>query len=264
MSDGADKILTRVDGAVGHVIFNNPEKRNAVSLDMWDAVGAAFERFETDPDVRVVVVSGAGGKSFVAGADISKFETERGSEEAAKAYAAKVQDKYRRILSFPKPVIAMIDGFCLGGGLNLAIICDIRICSDKSRFGMPAARLGLGYPFASIKRLMDLIGPLAARHLMFTGERIDAAEAYRIGFVHKVVPAADLNAHVADYAAGIAANAPLTVTAMKLISAEVLKDPAERDMALCEALVDACFGSEDYVEGRTAFLEKRPPSFKGR
>lgn len=264
MSAETDKILTRVDGAVGHVIFNNPEKRNAVSLDMWETVGAAFDRFAADDALRVIVVSGAGGKSFVAGADISKFGQVRDSEEAARAYDVKVRDVHRRILECPKPVIAMIDGFCLGGGLNLAMLCDIRICSDTSQFGMPAAKLGLGYPLTSIKRLMDLVGPSAARHLMFTAERIDAPEAYRIGFVQRVVPAAELGAHVAAYAATIAANAPLTVKAMKLISAQVLKDPADRDLDLCQSLVDACFASEDYHEGRTAFMEKRPPVFKGR
>lgn len=264
MTDGSDKILTRVDGAVGHVIFNNPEKRNAVSLDMWEMVGEAFDRFTADDDLRVVVVSGAGGKSFVAGADISKFEQVRSSEEAARAYSEKTQAVYKRIMGCPKPVIAMIDGYCIGGGLNLSMMCDIRICSEKSQFGMPAARLGLGYPFWSIKRLMDLVGPMAGRHLMFTAERIDAQEAFRIGYVQKVLPEGELEAYVADYAATIAANAPLTVKAMKLISVEALKDSADRDMALCERVVDDCFASEDYREGRTAFMEKRTPQFKGR
>ncbi len=259
----SEKMLAHRDGAVGHLVFNNPEKHNAVSLDMWDAADAILDIFESDPDVRVIVISGAGGKSFVSGADISKFEKERGSKEAADQYNARIKVVYERIHGFPKPTIAMIDGYCLGGGLNLAVASDLRFCSDKSKFGMPAAKLALGYPFAAIKRLMDAVGPANARHMMFTAERIDAAEAYRTGLVQKVMPSEELAEFVAGYAATIAANAPLTVKAMKLISDQVLKDPADRDMAMCDDLVAACFASEDYKEGRTAFMEKRPPNFKG-
>ena len=263
IATSSEKMLAHKDGFIGHLVFNNPEKHNAVSLDMWDAADAILDTFENDAEVRVVVISGAGGKSFVSGADISKFEKERSSEEAANRYNARIKVVYERIHSFPKPTISMIDGYCLGGGLNLAVASDLRFCSEKSKFGMPAAKLALGYPFAAIKRLMDAVGPAAARHMMFTAERIDAAEAFRTGLVQKVLPSEELADFVTEYAGKIAANAPLTVKAMKLISDQVLKAPDDRDMEMCDDLVAACFASEDYKEGRTAFMEKRPPQFKG-
>ena len=176
MDSQNDKMLARKDGAVGHMIFNNPEKHNAVSLEMWDACDAILDAFEKDGEVRVVVLSGAGGKSFVSGADISKFEKERGSEEAVRHYNDRIKVVYERIQYFPKPTIAMINGYCIGGGLNLAAACDLRYCSSKSKFAMPAARLALGYPFAAIKRLVDAVGAANAKNLMFSAQRIDAAE----------------------------------------------------------------------------------------
>lgn len=259
-----EKMLSRRDGAIGHMIFNNPEKRNAVSLEMWEAARRILDEFEADPDVRIVVLSGAGGKSFVSGADISEFEKQRGSEEAVAHYNAQTRQVYSRIDAFPKPTIAMIDGYCIGGGLNLACTCDIRYCSDASSFAMPAAKLALGYPFEAIKRLIDLMGPANARDLMFSARRIGAEEAANFGLVQKVLPSAELEAAVTDYANVIAGNAPMTVGAMKFISTQVLAAPADRDLAKCDEMVAACFGSEDYVEGRTAFMEKRKPAFKGR
>lgn len=259
-----EKMLMRRDGAVGHMIFNQPEKRNAVSLSMWERAGEILDEFEADPEIRVVVLSGAGGKAFVSGADISEFEDKRGTAEAQQHYNAQTGKVYDRIAAFPKPTIAMIDGFCIGGGLNLACLCDIRICSEKSQFGMPAARLALGYPFAAIRRLTNIVGIANARDLMFTARRVDAAHAFRIGLAQQVVPEGELEQVVADYAGGIAANAPMTVAAMKFISTQVLADPDDRDLALCQAMVDACFASEDFKEGRRAFMEKRKPEFKGR
>ena len=263
MQDQSDKMLARKEGSVGHMIFNNPEKHNAVSLDMWDAADVILDDFENDAGVRVVVLSGAGGKSFVSGADISKFEKERGSEEAVRHYNDRIKVVYGRIHAFPKPTIAMINGYCIGGGLNLAVACDLRFCSEKSKFAMPAARLALGYPYPAIRRLTDAIGPGAAKHMMFTARRIDAEEAYRLGLVQKILAEDELEAFIADYAGSVAANAPLTVKAMKLISNEVLKDPDMRDLEMCDRLVSECFASEDYKEGRRAFMEKRPPQFKG-
>lgn len=259
-----DKMLARREGAVGHMIFNQPEKRNAVSLSMWERAVEILNDFAADPEIRVVVLSGAGGKAFVSGADISEFEDKRGTAEAQQHYNARTGEVYARIEAFPKPTIAMINGFCIGGGLNLACLCDIRICSDKSQFGMPAARLALGYPFAAIKRLAAIVGIANARDLMFTARRIDADHAARIGLAQQVVPETALEETVAEYAGGIAANAPLTVAAMKFISTQVLADPSDRDLVHCDEMVARCFASDDFKEGRRAFMEKRKPDFQGR
>jgi len=259
-----EKMLARRDGAIGHMIFNQPEKRNAVSLEMWQAAEKILQDFEADPEIRVLVLSGAGGKSFVAGADISEFEKQRGSADAQAHYNTRTRAVYRLVENFPKPTIAMIHGFCIGGGLNLACACDLRLCSDTASFGMPAARLALGYPFEAIKRLADIVGIANARHLMFSAQRIDAEHALRIGLAQQVVPLDELEAAVDDYAGGIAGNAPLTIRAMKFISNQVLADPADRDLAKCDEMVAACFASEDFKEGRRAFMEKRNPEFRGR
>ncbi|MEZ5932224.1 MAG: enoyl-CoA hydratase [Alphaproteobacteria bacterium] len=260
-----EKMIARTEGAIGHVIFNNPERHNAVSLEMWDALDVILQHYEQDDEIRVVVLSGAGGKAFVSGADISKFAKERGSKEATEHYNARTRQVYERIEHFPKPTIAMIDGHCVGGGLNLAVCCDLRFCSNQSKFAMPAAKLALGYPYPAIRRLMAAIGPAAAKRLMFTAKSIDADTAFRLGLVQEVVEAGGLEASVDEIAAAIAANAPLTIKAMKFIATKVVEpDPEKRELERCDELVAACFASEDYVEGRTAFMEKRKPVFKGK
>jgi enoyl-CoA hydratase len=258
-----EKMLSRIEEGVGYITFNNPDKHNAVSIEMWDALEKILDNFRNSNKIRVIVLNGAGGKAFVSGADISKFDKERSSKEAVLSYNKRTQKVYELLESFPKPTIALIDGYCIGGGLNLAVCCDIRICSEKSKFAMPAAKLSLGYPFSSIKRLFDVMGPGMAKHFMFTAEKISATEALACGLVQKLISEDSIDSYVKDYALTIANNAPLTIKAMKQIGIEILKNPDERDLLLCEKLASACFDSEDYKEGRKAFMEKRKPNFKG-
>jgi enoyl-CoA hydratase len=235
-----------------------------VSLDMWEGASEILADFVRDEAVRVIVVRGAGEKSFISGADISKFGDERAEEEAVRRYDAATEQAYTGLLAAPKPTIAMIHGYCIGGGANLAVCCDLRVCSDKARFAIPAAKLGLGYGYSRVRRLLDVIGPAYAKEIFFTARQFTAEEARIMGLVNRVVPQAELEAYVTDYARQIAANAPLTVASIKRIVGEALKDPGERDIALCERLVRQCFDSEDYAEGRRAFMEKRKPAFVGR
>jgi len=258
------KMIAEKDGAIGRIIFNNPARHNAVSLDMWQAVGQIMEDFENDPTIRVIVLSGAGGKAFVSGADISEFKEKRASAEAAEAYA-KVSESARLALQETlKPTIAMIRGYCIGGGMATALACDLRIAAEGSKFGVPAAKLGLGYAYDGIKKLIDVVGPAFAREIFYTARQFSTDEALAMGLINRVVPDGELETYVNNYCATIAGNAPLTVRSVKQIVREALKDPDKRDMALCKRVVEECFASEDYTEGRTAFMEKRRPVFKGR
>ena len=260
---GSDKILARTEGRVGYLIFNNPERLNAVSLEMWDLVGEHLASLADDASVGVVVLTGAGNKAFVSGADISKFENERGSKEAVARYNAAVDKAYAAVHDFPKPTIAMIRGFCVGGGLGLAANCDIRIASEHSRFAMPAARLGLGYDIAGIQRFVEVLGPSFTKEMFFTARQFDADEARAMGFVNRIVPDAEIESYLREYAGMIAANAPLTIASVKFIVGELMKEHSARNLERCAALVERCFASRDYEEGRRAFMEKRKPAFTG-
>lgn len=259
-----EKLIGRKDGPVGHVIFNNPARHNAVSLDMWEAMSAAMDDFLADSDIRVLVVTGAGGKAFVSGADISKFESERATKEAVAAYSQASSAAYDKLYNFPKPTVARIQGYCIGGGANLAMCCDLRICNEGARFSIPAAKLGLGYGYDGLKRLSDIVGVSRAMEMFYTARQFSAQEAYDIGLVNAAVPDDELDAAVDDITTRIGENAPLTIAAIKRAAREITKDPADRDLETLEAMVQACFDSEDYVEGRRAFMEKRKPQFKGR
>ena len=260
----ADKVLTRKDGNVGYLIFNNPERRNAMSLDMWEACSRQMAAYAKDPDIRVVVLTGAGDKAFIAGADISKFGEERATDAGVKRYNEVVEEAYASVHECPKPTIAMIRGFCVGGGMGLASCCDLRICSEDAKFAVPAAKLGLGYGYAGVKRLMDVVGPSYTKEIFYTARLFDAREAQTMGLANRVVGNGDLETYVKDYANMIAANAPLTVDSISFIVGEALKDESKRDMQRCDDLVTQCFKSADYEEGRSAFMEKRKPVFKGR
>lgn len=258
-----DKMLSRKEGGVGTLIFNNPERHNAVSLEMWEAATAILADFAADKEIRVVVLTGAGGKAFVSGADISKFESERASKEAVERYNAVVDKANTAVYEFPKPTIAMIRGYCIGGGVGLALCCDLRICSDKSKFGVPAAKLGLGYGFKGIKKLVDVVGASFAKEIFFTARQFTAQEALQMGLVNRVLPGEELEKYVKDYAETISGNAPLTVGSVKYIVGQAVKDESERDLKVCADLVAKCFASNDYIEGRKAFMEKRKPAFTG-
>ncbi len=258
-----DKMLSRKEGRVGYVIFNNPERHNAVSLEMWEATAKILEDFGKDDEVRVVVLTGAGGKAFVSGADISKFEDERANEEAIVRYNKTVERANAAIYDYPKPTIAMIRGYCIGGGVGLALCCDLRICSDNSRFAVPAAKLGLGYAYAGLKKLVDVVGPAFAKEIFYTARQFDAEEARVMGLVNRVIPAEELEAYVKKYAEMIGDNAPLTIATTKFTIGQVVKEDSQRDIAKSAAMVKHCFESKDYVEGRRAFMEKRKPVFTG-
>ncbi|HEV3183327.1 MAG TPA: enoyl-CoA hydratase [Xanthobacteraceae bacterium] len=264
MKTSTERMIARKDGAVGWMLFNNPARHNAVSFDMWKAVPEILDEFARDDAIRCVVLAGAGGKAFISGADISEFEQKRGSREAILEYNAVGDRAHGAIVEYRKPTIAMIQGYCIGGGLGVALCCDLRIASDNSRFAVPAAKLGLGYAFGGIKRLADVVGPSFAKEIFYTARQFDAAEALQMGLVNRVRPVAELESYVADYAARIAENAPMTIAAVKLAVAQWATDPDKRDLAACQAAVDACFASADYVEGRTAFMQKRKPAFTGR
>jgi len=258
------KILSHTLGAVGTLTFNNPERHNAMSLDMWRQASAALERLIHNHQVRVIVLTGAGGKAFVSGADISKFDSERDSAASVGVYNAAVEHFSQTLLECPKATIAMIRGYCIGGGVGIAISCDLRVSTEASRFGIPAAKLGLGYGLESLRRLMHLVGPQFTAEILFTARQFDAREAASMGLVNRVVPEGEIEGYVSTMAETIAANAPLSIRAAKGVIRELLRDPGMRDAAACDALVEACFESEDYREGRRAFLEKRKPEFLGR
>ena len=257
-----DRIAARKDGAVGWLVFNNPERRNAVSLEMWQAIPEVLADFEADARIRVVVLAGAGDKAFASGADISQFEKNRATAEGVERYEQVGDAAMSRLRSLDKPTIAMIRGYCLGGGLNIAALCDLRIAADDARFAIPAAKMGLGYRAEAMKNLVDLVGAAFVREIMITARQFDAAEALHMGLVHKVVAAAELTTVTREYCETIAANAPLTIRSARRVIREVTK--SDYDAAACRAWVKECFESEDYAEGRRAFMEKRKPVFKGR
>jgi enoyl-CoA hydratase len=258
------KILQSVTDGVGVITFNNPAKRNAMSLDMWEGLGSALIELRDNDDVRVVIMVGAGNKAFVSGADISQFEKVRHNAAASEEYSKKSEAQRALLANYPKPIIACIRGFCLGGGMQVAMAADIRIASDNSQFGIPAAKLGIAYGYDGLRHLVSLVGPSWARLIMYTGMKIDSAEALRIGLVDRVSPDAELWDATMEIARTISGNAPLAIKAAKITIAQVVKDPDKRDMAAIKQVGTDCMDSADFREGRQAFMEKRKPKFTGR
>ncbi len=257
------ELITRKEGALGWIIFSNLPKHNAMTFDMWDGLPKAFAAFEADPEVRAVVLAGDGEKAFVSGADISQFEAKRGTADAQAVYNTAVELAYESPARCTKPVIAKIRGFCMGGGLGLAVGCDIRIACDDATFRMPAARMGLGYNYVGLKRFVDVMGSANTADIFLSARKFGAADALAMGMVNKVVPLAQFDAEVLAYAEMVAENAPLTMHAAKQTIQQIMGDESRRDLAALQKMVDACFASADYKEGRTAFMEKRTPNFRG-
>ncbi len=263
-TSNTERVQTWLDGTTLHIRFNNVARHNALSVDMWEAVPPLLKIAETDSRVRLVVFSGAGEKAFVSGADISQFEDMRAAKEAVTRYEQMAEEALMSIHDFPKPTLACIRGYCIGGGVNVAISCDLRIATRNSVFSVPAARLGLGYRYSAMKNLVDLIGPGATKDLFFTARRLDGDEAKSIGLINRVCEPDQLDTLLAEYTTALADNAPITIQAAKAIAREILKPSPELDMALCQSLIRGCFDSADYAEGRKAFMEKRKPVFTGK
>jgi enoyl-CoA hydratase len=258
------RVHVETEGPIGWLVFDHPERRNAVSVEMWEAVPDRAAELDADPGVRVVVLRGAGTEAFVSGADISEFERTRTGAGAAHAYEELGIRAFDAVARIAKPVLALIHGVCFGGGMALALSADLRYAADDAVFAIPAARLGLGYHATGLDALVRLVGPSVAKELLFTARRLGAAEALARRLVNEVVPKADLEAHVRARAREIAENAPLTLRSAKLVVAELGRDPAARDPDAVRRSILACFESDDYREGVRAFLEKRRPAFHGR
>lgn len=257
------KVITRKTGAIAHLVLSNPDKMNAMTMQMWQAIPEALQNFDHDPEVRVIVISGDGEKAFISGADISQFDKLRGTEEAQAEYNACVSAAYAAPILCSKPVIASIRGYCFGGGLGFAASCDVRICAEDAQFRMPAARLGLGYDPTGVKRFMDILGAANTSDIFFSARRFDAKNALQMGFVSQVHPVGELESQTQAYAQMVSENAPLTMAAAKFAIRQWLEQEPDRDLNTARNMVKDCFSSEDYKEGRKAFAEKRTPVFKG-
>jgi enoyl-CoA hydratase len=264
LETGTERLVVECDDGVALLTFNQPEKHNALSQDVRRALPPTLAAIEADPDVRVLVVTGAGERAFVSGADISEFGDLRTSPAARAEYDRSSAATMAAWRAVSKPIIAMIRGYCIGGGLLTALEADIRIAATDAQFAIPAARLGLGYPLNAVEGLARLVGPAWAAEILFTARRLDAAEALAIGLVNRVVAIDELRSVTMALAGAIRQNAPLTVTAAKAAIAASAQPPSERDLQRLDALVEACFRSADYEEGKAAFAEKRPPRFTGR
>ncbi|HEV8673667.1 MAG TPA: enoyl-CoA hydratase [Methylomirabilota bacterium] len=260
----SDEILVERKDHLATVVFNRPQMRNAFNLAMWTALPGLVDQLSRDPEVRGIVFRGAGEEAFASGADISEFKEHRKDRATAEAYNARTAAAYHALEACPKPTVAMIYGFCMGGAVAIAMGCDLRFSADTGKFGIPAARLGIVYGLHSVKRLVNLVGPAAAKDILFSARSFDAGEAYHLGFVNRVLPAAELAGFTYDYLAKVADNAPLSVQAAKVIVEAIADDDGASRKADIDRIQIAAFESADYREGTAAFMEKRRPKFQGR
>ena len=260
----AGRLKAEKEGAIGWLVLDNPERLNAISSEMWRGFPKAMAQYGADPEIRVVILRGGGEKVFAAGADISEFDKARESSGQVTAYDSLLDEALHALQGSDKPVISMIRGYCIGGGVEISLACDLRYCSEDAQFAIPAARLGLAYGSEGTKRLIETVGHAFAREIFFTGRRYSAPEALAMGLVHRVLPNAGLEAFVRETAAGIAENAPLTIAASKTLIEEFVRPQGEPDFTKSLAAIERCALSEDYLEGRKAFMEKRKPRFRGR
>ena len=251
-------------GAVGWLVFDQPAKRNAINGEMWRGIPAAMKQFDADPEVRCVAFRGAGSGAFSAGADISEFEKIRAQKASVAEYDGLLDQVLRSIQDSRKPSLAMIHGFCMGGGLEVALACDLRYCGRSAQFGIPAAKLGLAYNVEGHKRLLETVGHARAREIMFLGRRYSADEALQMGLVNRVVDDEALEPYVAEILKSLSENAPLAIANSKTILEEYAKAEGAPDHAVMQAAINRCARSADYQEGRRAFMEKRKPVFRGK
>jgi enoyl-CoA hydratase len=251
-------------GAVGWIVFDQPAKRNALNNAMWAGIPPAMAQFDADPQVRCVAFRGSGTDAFSAGADISEFDKIRAQESSVKEYDGLLDRVLHAIQDSRKASVAMIHGFCMGGGLEIALACDLRYCGAGAQFAIPAAKLGLAYNVEGHKRLLETVGPANAKEIMFLGRRYSADEALAMGMVNKVLPDAALQDHVEGVLNTLCENAPLAIANSKTIIEEYLKSEGEADQAAMAAAMKRCAESADYKEGRRAFMEKRKPRFEGK
>ena len=264
MPTSEGRLRVEIEGAVGRIVFDQPARRNAINGAMWRAIPEAMTRFDADPEVRSVVFRGAGDKAFSAGADISEFEKVRAQRASISEYDGLLDRVLHAIQGSPRPSVAMIHGVCFGGGLEVALACDLRYCGKSAEFAIPAAKLGLAYNVEGHKRLLETVGHARAREIMLLGRRYSADEAFAMGLVHRVLGDEDLESFTGEILKTLSENAPLSIANSKTIIEEYLKSSGAPDASRMREAIRRCTASEDYQEGRRAFMEKRPPRFTGR
>jgi enoyl-CoA hydratase/carnithine racemase len=264
MISPTERMIAEIDGPIGWMVFNNPAKLNAMSADMWGAMPAIIDHFERDPAVRAIVLKGAGEKAFISGADINRFDERRASAETDARDSENFRTALSRLEHSSKPTIAMIRGYCLGGGLLVAMHCDMRLATDSARLGIPAAKLGIAYTFSGVQKVLDLVGPANAKEMLFTARQFSGVEAQAMGLVNRALPEGELESITRSYCTTMAENAPLSIAASKAVIAELTKLRGDIDRAKCEAIAKHCAESADFAEGRRAFAEKRKPVFQGK